>query len=670
MKKRLLLIALAVLSPLLGSAQHLEDDFVLKNDKVELRFGGSDKNYFFRYFYFDGVNILPSSGSNTHPWEITLLGPRGENPTLQPKYTYYKGGKYEEKDGIQTVKFTWNLVIEAGEWPLAITVSLGPQDKTPNWNIEASLPEGWVVTKADYPRISVKRLEGDVKGILPFGYGAEYNMPTGGQLQMRYPSCTGVLQLVMMHNGKQTVALTTTDKDGCNKNLGMKGEGQSVVFYQSVTTSYAWSEEGHFSLPWSAQLYYEPQCWEETARLVYRPFIEQCKWASTPLKDRKIASWAKNADLWLRPIDVDEKMTESLYKALDYYGKGVGLHWYFWQHLPYDTNYPDYLPAKPGFEEAVKKSQKMGAYVTPYINGRLWDPANHTYGELNGKEASCRKPDGSLYTEVYSSKVINTVTCPSSPIWQEVQYDLNRRILSELGTDGIYIDQIGCAASEPCYAEHHSHPKGGGSWWPEAYREMLTKIRTELYDSKHIMTTEECVECYIDLFDMMLVVNSPHSPGIKMVPLFPVLYSDRCIYSGFTYVPWKLNDGSFNYITMKSLLWGSQLGWVSPELLMRDENRVEQEFLKTLAEFRKGQHDLVLGGRFIREFAPAGDNPVVDIPNYQKTNVVMGAEWVSVRGRRAYMLVNMSAEDHIVELPDGQTLTVKAYSAQRVNLPK
>ena len=251
-----------------------------------------------------------------------------------------------------------------------------------------------------------------------------------------------------------------------------------------------------------------------------------------------------------------------------------------------------------------------------------------------------------------------------------MQYDLNRRILSELGTDGIYIDQIGCAASEPCYAEHHSHPKGGGSWWPEAYREMLTKIRTELYDSKHIMTTEECVECYIDLFDMMLVVNSPHSPGIKMVPLFPVLYSDRCIYSGFTYVPWKLNDGSFNYITMKSLLWGSQLGWVSPELLMRDENRVEQEFLKTLAEFRKGQHDLVLGGRFIREFAPAGDNPVVDIPNYQKTNVVMGAEWVSVKGRRAYMLVNMSAEDHIVELPDGQTLTVKAYSAQRVNLPK
>ena len=234
----------------------------------------------------------------------------------------------------------------------------------------------------------------------------------------------------------------------------------------------------------------------------------------------------------------------------------------------------------------------------------------------------------------------------------------------------MYIDQIGCAASEPCYAENHSHPKGAGPWWPESYREMLTKIRADLYDSEHILTTEECVESYIDLFDMMLVVNSPHSAGIKMVPLFPIVYSDRCIYSGYTYVPWKLNDGSFNFITMKSLLWGSQLGWVSPELLMREENKVEQQFLKTLAEFRKDQHDIFLGGEFIREFIPEGDNPIVDIPGYQKSNVVVGAEWESVRGRSAFIVVNMSSQDRRVELPNGKLVTVKAYSAQRSNLPK
>lgn len=169
---------------------------------------------------------------------------------------------------------------------------------------------------------------------------------------------------------------------------------------------------------------------------------------------------------------------------------------------------------------------------------------------------------------------------------------------------------------------------------------------------------------------MMLVVNSPHTPYVKMIPLFPLIYSDRCVYSGFTYVPWKLNDGSFNYITMKSLLWGSQLGWVSPELLMRDENHNEQVFLKNLAEFRKGQHDLFLGGNFIDEFIPEGDNPVVNIPNYQKTNVVMGAQWLSTKGRGAYILANMSTTDRTVVLPDGKQVTVKALSALRVNIKK
>lgn len=666
--KRIILSFMTLACCLFAQAQPLENDIVLKNDKVELRFGGSAGSYFFRYFYFDGENVLPSSGSATHPWQITLLGPRGENPVLQPRFTNYKGGKVEEKDGVQVAVFTWNLILEGEEWPLNMTVSLSEGDDTPRWGIEADIPQGWTVTGTEYPRISVKRLEGDVKGILPFGYGAQYNMPVSGQLQMRYPSCTGVMQLVMMHNGKQTVSLTCDDRSGSNKFLGMKGEGGNVVFYQSAVTSYAWSENGHFALPWTSSLHYIPQCWEESVRKVYRPFTYECEWGKRTLAQREIAGWIKNADVWLRPSGVEEKELDALYKALDYYGKGVGLHWYYWHQHPFDTNYPDYLPAKQGFAEAVRKSRSMGAHVTPYINGRLWDTANHTYEELNGGEASCRKADGTLYTEVYSSKVLNTVTCPSSPVWQEIMYDVNGRIISELGTDGVYMDQVGCAASEPCYAEHHSHAKGGGSWWSDSYREMLGKIRSGLYSDKLALTTEENVECYMDLFDMMLVVNSPHSAGIEMVPLFPIVYSDRCVYSGYTYVPWKLNDGSFNFLTMKSLLWGSQLGWVSPEMLMREENRTEREFLKKTGIFRKKNYDIFFGGQFMAEFVPEGDNPVLDIPNYQKTHSVMGAEWLSVKGKRAYVLVNMDKSAHSVTLPDGKNVTIDAYSAIRYNV--
>lgn len=667
-KFTVLALALTMLTALRTSAQpNTGDDIVLKNSGVELRFSGSDKEFSFKEFRVGDVEVLPDGGSPAHPWELTYLGPNGENPLLQPKYTYYKGGRLEEKDGVPTAVFTWNVVLEGSQWPVNVYVSLPADAEMPRWSIDAAVPDKWVVTKADFPRITVKRLPGAAKGILPFGYGAEYDMPTETQLQMRYPSVTGVMQLVLMHNGTSTVYFAAEDVTASGKYLTMKGEGSNVLFTQSSVASYAWSDGGRFSLPWETVMGYNPDTWQNTVTRWYRPFTYETKWGGNTLSQRKITNWIQNADMWLRPADATPEMMESVRKALTYFGKGVGLHWYYWHNHPFDTNYPEYFPAQPGFKDMIRESQRLGAHVTPYINGRLWDTANHTYSELGGSGASCRKPDGTLYTEVYSSKVLNTVTCPSSPIWRGVLTSLNKRILKELGTDGVYMDQIGCAASEPCYAEDHSHAKGGGGWWPESYRSMLTDMRRDIYGKNDAMTTEENVECYIDLFDMMLVVNSPHSSYLKMVPLFPLVYSDRCVYSGFTYIPWKLNDGSFLYITMKSLLWGSQLGWVNPEWIMRPENGTEAAFLKTLAQFRKGQHDIFLGGRFVSEFIPSGDNPVVTVPNYQETNVVMGAEWQTVSGEDVYLLANMSGEDRTVSLPDGRTVTVNAYDALRID---
>lgn len=315
----------------------------------------------------------------------------------------------------------------------------------------------------------------------------------------------------------------------------------------------------------------------------------------------------------------------------------------------------------------IKETQELGGFITPYINGRLWDPATDSYKTLNGKDASCRKADGTLYTEVYSSKVLNTVTCPASYIWRDVLKGVNKQILTELKTNGVYMDQIGCANSEPCYATNHGHAPGGGDWWPFAYRSLLTEMRTNLYKENQAMTTEENAECYIDLFDMMLVVNSPHNSYTKMVPLFPLIYSDRCIYSGYTYIPWRITDGSLNFMSMRSLLWGSQLGWVEPSLLMRPDAKREAKFLKNLTDFRRQQHDLFLGGRFIQEIIPTGDNPTQEIPNYEITPVVLAAEWASVSGEHVYLIINMSEQEHKVTLPNKKQITVKALDAIRIS---
>ena len=648
----------------LASLSAFAEDLVLENNHAKLVFDGDSKEFCIKNFFMEGMDIAASR--TTPPWEIELLGPRGELALIKPGMAIYDGCKIKNDNA----HFTWRLLLDGQtENYVLMTVSLAPEMELPVFAFSVIVPEGWTVTAAEYPRIAVRRPEG-AKVIMPVGYGVRYDAPAAGWLRAEYPSCTGGLQMTMAESPEGTVFFSTRDDDASQKVLWIGCEGDALIFLQKTIANYDWTEHignhGIFQIPWNAVLGFTREGWEKTALKWYRPWALTAKWGRMSLAERAIPGWMRQTDIWLSPEGATQETMDGVRRALKYFGKGVGLHWYQWHHNDFDTNYPDYFPAKDGFREMVAEAQELGANVTPYINGRLWDTGNRTYAELGGAEASCRRRDGTLYTEIYGSKVLNTVTCPSSPIWRNIIFDLNRQILDSLGAHGVYIDQIAAAKGEPCYAEGHPHSPGGGEWWHLAYRKMLQQMRSEIYTPEQAMTTEENAECYIDLFDMMLVVNSPHGPGIEMVPLFPLIYSDRCIYSGFTYTPHVLNDGSFDFMTMKSLLWGAQLGWVGPVAIMKEENAAQAEFLRTLGEFRRGSHDLFEGGRFLGEFAPGGDNPETDIPGYQRTHLVMGAEWAPVKGRNAYILVNMDVKEHKVTLPSGRSVSVPARSALRV----
>lgn len=669
MKTILTLCMLAVLSLQAAAkttvTKNADGDLVLANENASLVFGQSN-DFKFKQFKMAGRDILPANGSETNIWQLTYRGLGGENPELKPRWGVYRGTEATVHNGAPAVKAVWDMVLEDTPcWPVTVTFALPDTAAMPALYIDAALPEGWVITDVEFPRLTLKQIP-DGKAILPIAYGCEYNLTHTGTLNTRYPSVTGGMQLMLMHGDDGTVFFAPRDSDGGNKVMRMEMDGDNVNFIQNVVANYDWSRNGKFALPYATEVGFMPDTWQNTTMQWYRPWALSTKWASKNVRERNIAPWVEHADMWLRPGDTDSATVAALTKALDYYGRGVGLHWYYWHNYPFDTHYPDYFPAKPGFKQMIADAQRRGAHVTPYINGRLWDPATASYKADNGAAASCRKADGTLYTEVYGSKVLNTVTCPASDIWQAKLKEINRHILDSLGTDGVYMDQIGCAAAEPCYAPNHGHGLGGGSWWPEAYRDVLTEMRNTFYTKDQAMTTEENAEPYIDLFDMMLIVNSPHTSNMRMVPLFPLVYSDRCVYSGLTYIPWRINDGSLRYLTMKSLLWGSQLGWVEPKLLMADENKAEARMLKNLVDFRKANHDIFFGGRFIAEFTPGGDNETVNIPNYQPTPRVMGAEWTDINGKPYYILVNMSDRDRKVTLPSGRTAKVAALSALKL----
>lgn len=648
-----------------------DDSIFLNNKNIELIFSNTQiyKCYGMKYH---SKQMIPVGGIDSPPWELTYKGPNGENPVLKPQNGYYKGveKKTTGKHRI-TMLFTWEmLLVKEKTHAVRMRVTLDEHSDLAEWDIEADLPEGWVITHVDFPRISVSRPE-NAKAILPSGWGAEYPLYPTTAISSRYPSGTGTMQLVLMHDSNGCFYYATKDRDASDKRFRIDCTGNQVTFHTQTTTSEAWSPEkgGTFRLPWTTVTGYCLEGWEAAVTQWYRPFTYTTEWGNKTLKSRNLPQWIYEADVWLRPMHVGQEVMDAIRKAINIYGKGVGLHWYYWHNYPFDTNYPEYFPPKDGFTEMIKETEKLGGHVTPYINGRLWDPATDSYRKLNGEQASARKPDGTLYTEIYGSKVINTVTCPASPIWQNIQKDVIWRIQDELGTSGVYIDQVAAAPAEPCWADNHGHPKGGGAFWVRAYRDLYADIRANHLKPGNILTSEENAECYIDLFDMLLVVNSPLRTS-NIVPLFPLVYSDRVITSAFAYTPADLTTGSFRYLNMMSLLWGAQLGWVDPVTLTKEGVEEEAEFLKKMMLFRKQQHEYVNGGQFLREIIPGGDNPVRIYPGYGKSPVVRGAEWKSgKRDHKVLFLVNIDQEDHRVFLPNGTEITMNGKQCRWFDIP-
>jgi hypothetical protein len=666
---RTLKVLLATVVALMTAWNVNADDATLSNGKVKITFAQGNK-FDITSMILNGHKVIDNAGLNTEPWALTYVGPQGENPELLPSHAVYEGCKSIQSGDTSKLQFTWLLTLSYSiSVNVKMTVSLPKDSELAYWDIEAGTPQGWIIRETQFPRITVNRPT-DGKLITSAGWGNEYELKEK-TFESNYPSWSGSMQLMLLHNTEGAFYYSTQDRNACGKRFEAIVEGEKVTLLTDVINSEAWSNHNSmtYELPWTTATGFSTEGWKAAATQWYRPFTFTTQWGNKTLESRNIPKWLYDTDLWIRAKHVNDATHEAVNKAIDYFGKGIGVHWYFWHHYPYDTHYPDYFPAKEHFTEWIADVQNKGCHVVPYINGRLWDPDADSYKAMNGASASCRKADGTLYTEIYpTSKVLNTVTCPASKIWQGIITNLVDKIQSELKTNGVYIDQIAAAAPQPCWAKNHGHATGGGDYWHYAYRNLMENLRASHLMRNNIFISEENSECYLDLFDMLLTVNTPRDG--RIVPLFPIVYSGRLITAAYTYTPTDaLTKGDFRFENMQCFLYGSQLGWVDPTLLMKDEAKAEAAFLKELMTMRKAQHDVFYGGRYINDYIPDGDNPTVDVVGFKgKQNVVQGSEWLSTKGKRVLYLVNMDNADHTVTLPDGKQMTIKSCKAVSINL--
>jgi hypothetical protein len=133
----------------------------------------------------------------------------------------------------------------------------------------------------------------------------------------------------------------------------------------------------------------------------------------------------------------------------------------------------DYLKGgRAALREAIAGVQEQGIPVGLYIEGYLLT-ARGKLGQAHGEDWQIAKPDGS---GLWWAGEQEMMVCPGVEEWREVQASTYETKVTELGVDGMYIDQFGFAnAWKDCYAADHGHAVP--SYPVRTEREMTKLIR-------------------------------------------------------------------------------------------------------------------------------------------------------------------------------------------------
>ena len=308
-----------------------------------------------------------------------------------------------------------------------------------------------------------------------------------------------------------------------NKGYKWRKEGENLVYRHIHYLPL--DGRGEFTLPYRCGVTEFEGGWFETA-MIYKKWARQQIWYKNALREKNplkdISMW-----LWNRGrIDYVFPPTERLAEDSKV---PIALDWYWWHHNPYDTDYPDFWPPREGveaFKNAVQRMNDKGIYTQVYINGRTWDLDGPSYHEGGGDEIEIKR-DGSDYAVAFNSYNHHRLgyMCGEAPVFRRKMADLVKT-LCDAGLPGVYMDMIGCTTGTNCYNPKHKHARGGGDYNINGYRDMIKMIREE--NPGKLLSTEDCAENWLDLFDSMIVLFSTSSERMgdptEFVPAFSAIY--------------------------------------------------------------------------------------------------------------------------------------------------
>ena len=301
---------------------------------------------------YDGAEWLVGPVTGEGLWRLAFRGPDGTSPVIRHGDAEFVGA--DAAGG--KVLLRWRIYLNENS-PTEVVVTIRPdsEQRLSLWAIEAGVPDGWQVTRCDFPVLPNLSMEPDSAAVVPAGWGVQYALQPGFDYAASYPSCLAAMQCVFVTQSHSVLYLAAHDARANLKSFSLRGGIRGAKFECSVPASPDWQCTGVFRLPYEFAVGIVHGGLFEAAA-IYREFSLSTPWGCAgSVADRGIPKWLLETDLWLRPDGSPEANIAVTGEALDYFGAGTALHWYRWHKVRYDTHYPGVLPAASGFRRCGRR---------------------------------------------------------------------------------------------------------------------------------------------------------------------------------------------------------------------------------------------------------------------------------------------------------------------------
>lgn len=515
----------------------------------------------------------------TAVWNVKLRDPKGRIRTVGPQ------GECEITL-CQTEELA-EMVLHWAEGPLGATarISLARDSQVSQWHIAIENRTGDALWEIQFPRVrGLGRIVGDGKGdclAVPFLWGASIPDPVGliyegeavrsttdfaeyssadvavedrPRIAYSYPGMMTMQFLAFYHPERAGIYFGVHDSQANFKRFGAygeKGEERIALVMQSFPEERIQGGLNYW-MPYHAVVGVFTGDWWKASEL-YRAWAVEQEWCKKgPLRLRRdIPEWIREVDLWYWnytsqywAYHAPEDLVPAVVELQRRVQSGVCIHWYEWNDWPFNQNIPECFPMTYEWKERMGKGleelHQAGIHAIPYTNARLWDCTTAAYRAQGGPESVVLDEGGKPTPWVERGHAANWLTmCPYARPWQDKMRLMMKEIVEEVGMDGAYLDQITSSFVVPCFVGAHGHSRGGGNSWYRGYRQMMDAIRTAVNTKRPdvIWTSEDVIECYLDLFDANLSrhaaeLSGRFGDGWLPIPMFHSVYHDYAMTYG------------------------------------------------------------------------------------------------------------------------------------------